>query len=87
MRTLAQPAGAEAVPWYDTAGSAKELAAHPEPGVAVIASSLAAQTYGLEVLASGIEDLAWNYTRFFVMAGARRRSRQSQDLAGFRRDP
>jgi len=59
--------GLKAVPWYDTAGSAKELAANPEPGVAAIASSLAAETYGLDVLASGIEDLAWNYTRFFVI--------------------
>lgn len=59
--------GLKAVPWYDTAGSAKELAEHPEPGVAVIASALAAQTYGLEVLAAGIEDLAWNTTRFFVI--------------------
>ncbi|MFZ2486737.1 MAG: prephenate dehydratase [Anaerolineae bacterium] len=59
--------GLKAVTWYDTAGSAKELAANPEPGVAAIASALAAETYGLEVLASGIEDLAWNYTRFFVI--------------------
>ncbi len=57
----------KAVSWYDTAGSAKELAAAPEPGVAVIASTLAAETYGLEVLAAGIEDLSWNYTRFFVI--------------------
>jgi prephenate dehydratase len=59
--------GLKAVTWYDTAGSAKELAANPEPGVAAIASSLAAETYGLAQLASGIEDLAWNYTRFFVI--------------------
>lgn len=59
--------GLKAVTWYDTAGSAKELAANPEPGVAAIASRLAAETYGLAVLASGIEDLAWNYTRFFVI--------------------
>ena len=57
----------KAVTWYDTAGSAKELAASPEPGVAAIASSLAAETYGLDVLAAGIEDLSWNYTRFFVI--------------------
>jgi prephenate dehydratase len=56
-----------AVPWYDTAGSAKDLAANPEPGVAVIASRLAAEVYGLEVLAERIEDMHNNYTRFFVV--------------------
>jgi prephenate dehydratase len=57
----------EAVPGYDTAGSARELAANPEPGTAVIASALAGQTYGLEVLAIGIEDSPENATRFFVL--------------------
>lgn len=56
-----------AVPWYDTAGSAKELAAKPEPGVAVIASQLAAETYGLEIVEAGIEDMRFNFTRFFVV--------------------
>jgi len=56
-----------AVPWYDTAGSAKDLAANPEPGVAVIASRLAAEVYGLEILAERIEDMHNNYTRFFVV--------------------
>jgi len=55
------------MPSYDTAGAAKQLAANPQPGVAVIASALAGEIYGLEVAASGIEDLAWNYTRFFVI--------------------
>ncbi len=55
------------VPAYDTAGSAKDLAAAPEPGVAAIASALAGRLYGLEVLASEIEDLPFNYTRFFVL--------------------
>jgi prephenate dehydratase len=52
---------------YDTAGSARDLAAAPEPGVAVIASRLAGQLYGLEELAYPIEDLLHNYTRFFVL--------------------
>lgn len=60
--------GWRAIPWYDTAGSAKELAQHSEPGVAVIASALAARTYGLTVLEEGIEDIQWNFTRFFVVA-------------------
>lgn len=59
--------GWQAIPWYDTAGSAKELAAQPATGVAVIASRLAAQKYKLDILAPGIEDLDFNYTRFFVI--------------------
>jgi prephenate dehydratase len=56
-----------AVPWYDTAGSAKDLAAEPAPGVGVIASRLAAEVYGLEIVDEGIEDMPNNYTRFFVV--------------------
>jgi len=59
--------GWEAEPAYDTAGAAKELAERPEPGVAVVASRLAAEIYDLEILAAGIEDYPFNYTRFFVL--------------------
>jgi prephenate dehydratase len=57
----------KAVSWYDTAGSAKDLAANPVEGVGVIASKLAAETYGLEIVQEGVEDLRSNYTRFFVV--------------------
>ncbi len=60
--------GLKAVPWYDTAGSAKDLAADPEPGVGVIASALAAEIYGLEILERDVQDLSWNYTRFFLIS-------------------
>jgi len=53
---------------YDTAGSARDLSTAPEPGVAVIASRLAGQLYGLEELAYGIEDSFYNYTRFFILS-------------------
>lgn len=56
-----------AVPWYDTAGSAKDLAAEPAPGVGVIASRLAAEVYGLEIVDEHIEDMPNNYTRFFLV--------------------
>jgi prephenate dehydratase len=56
-----------AVPWYDTAGSAKDLAAKPAEGVGVIASKLSAQKYGLEIVQEGVEDMRNNYTRFFVL--------------------
>ena len=57
----------EPIPAFDTAGAARQLAENPEPGVAVIAHESAAALYGLEVLDRGIEDLAFNYTRFFVL--------------------
>ena len=60
--------GLEPEPAFDTAGSAHDLAANPEPGVAVIASALSAPLYGLEILDRDIEDFAFNYTRFFVLA-------------------
>jgi prephenate dehydratase len=53
---------------YDTAGSARDLAANPIPGVAVIASRLAGQLYKLEEMDYGIEDSVHNYTRFFVLS-------------------
>jgi prephenate dehydratase len=59
--------GWEPVPAYDTAGAARQLAAQPEPGTAVIASALAGQIYGLEVLDAGIEDSPDNTTRFFLL--------------------
>ncbi len=59
--------GLEAEPWYDTAGSARDLAAAPIPGVGAIASPLAAELYGLEVIEPNIEDVAHNFTRFFIL--------------------
>jgi len=53
---------------YDTAGSARDLTVAAEAGVAVIASRLAGQLYGLEELAYGIEDSFYNYTRFFMLS-------------------
>jgi prephenate dehydratase len=59
--------GFKAVPWYDTAGSAKDLSTNPVPNVAVIASELAGKLYNLTALATEIEDLPFNYTRFFIL--------------------
>ena len=57
----------EAVGWYDTAGAAQDLARNPEPGVGVIASTLAGELYQLDLLAQEIEDEQFNYTRFLLM--------------------
>jgi prephenate dehydratase len=59
--------GIKPVIYYDTAGAARDLAAKPEPGTAAIASELAAQTYNLEILVRNLEDLDFNFTRFFVL--------------------
>lgn len=54
--------------FYDTAGSAKELANKPRQETAAIASQLAADIYGLTVLAENIEDLSNNQTRFLILS-------------------
>ncbi len=54
--------------WHDTAGSARHVAELKDSSVAAIASSLAADIYGLEVLAANVEDESHNMTRFLVMA-------------------
>jgi prephenate dehydratase len=59
--------GIEPVVWFDTAGSARDLAAHPDPHTAALAPELAGRLYGLEALESNVEDEPYNYTRFFVL--------------------
>ena len=51
----------------DTALSAKNLRDKNLPGTGAIASSLAAEMYGLEILAGSIETNKKNYTRFLVL--------------------
>jgi prephenate dehydratase len=59
----------KAIPWYDTSGSARDLASDKEAGkkIGAIASPLAGELYGLDILATEIEDVSFNYTRFFVL--------------------
>jgi len=52
----------------DTASSAKWIADHQLVGHAAICGRLAAEYYGLEVLADGIETNKRNFTRFLVIA-------------------
>ena len=51
----------------DTAKSAAELARTGERGVGAVASALAAQLYGLEILAPDIETHKQNFTRFLIL--------------------
>lgn len=52
----------------DTAGAAREIAQKNDKEHAAIASLLAAEIYGLEVLESGIEDQVHNMTRFLILS-------------------
>lgn len=52
----------------DSAGAAAELAADGPRTTGVLASQLAAQIHGLDILASDIEDHGHNTTRFLLMS-------------------
>jgi prephenate dehydratase len=56
------------VPFYDTAGSVKHVAATGDPTLAAIASAEAARVYGMEILVPGVETNHRNFTRFFLIA-------------------
>ena len=59
--------GIQAVIAADTAGAARIVAEQGDPSVAAIAPELAAEVYGLDILARDIEDAAHNTTRFVIM--------------------
>lgn len=52
----------------DTAGAAARLAERKEAGACAISSELAAEIYGLEILARNIEDESNNTTRFLTLS-------------------
>ncbi|MCV9996090.1 prephenate dehydratase [Paeniglutamicibacter sp. ZC-3] len=52
----------------DTAGSAREVSSWNDPSKVSLAPPRAAEMYGLDVLASGVEDDPTNTTRFVVLA-------------------
>ena len=54
--------------FYDTAGSAEEIAKRGDKTVGAIASAYAGKFYGLDILAEGIENLPGvNFTRFYAI--------------------
>jgi prephenate dehydratase len=68
----------------DTAASAKNIADKKLQGVAAIAGSLAASTYGLEIIAADIETNKQNYTRFLVLAREDENNMQESDKSSVR---
>ena len=68
VRLILRDLGLTPVIEADTAGSAQLIAQWGNKEDAAIASSLAAEIYGLDILRSNVEDAAHNTTRFYVMA-------------------
>lgn len=56
---------------YDTSGSVRQILEEGQPGCAAIASRTAAEVYGGRVLAAGIQDNRFNFTRFVQLKSRR----------------
>ena len=67
-RKIIRKLGLKAVVAGDTAGSAREVAEAGDLSRASLAPRLAADVYGLKVLARNVEDEAHNTTRFIILA-------------------
>jgi prephenate dehydratase len=66
-RNIIRKLGLTSVIGADTAGSARQIAEMKDKTRAAIASKLAAEIYGLDILAENIEDEAHNTTRFIIL--------------------
>jgi len=67
-RRIIRKLGIRPIVSADTAGSARIVAEHGDKTRAAIASRLAAEIYGLDILAEDVEDETHNTTRFVVLA-------------------
>ena len=67
-RTIIRDMGLTQINGADTAGSARQVAEDGDPTVAALASALAAEIYGLDILKANVEDAEHNTTRFIVMS-------------------
>jgi prephenate dehydratase len=67
-RNFLRKLGVRTVVAADTAGAAREVAERKNRGCGAIASKLAAEIYGLDILAANIEDQSHSTTRFIVLS-------------------
>jgi prephenate dehydratase len=67
-RKIIRQLGIKPVVAADTAGSAREIAEAGDKTRAAIATRLAAEIYGLDMLAEDVEDESHNTTRFIVLS-------------------
>ena len=67
-RRIIRKLGIKPIVAADTAGSAREIAERGDKTCAAIATRLAGEIYGLDILAENVEDEAHNTTRFIVLS-------------------
>jgi prephenate dehydratase len=67
-RKIIRKLGIKPIVAADTAGSAREIAERGDKTAGAIATRLAAEIYGLDILAENVEDEAHNTTRFIVLS-------------------
>ena len=72
-RKVLEKLGVQAIVHADTAGAAKEIAERGDKAHGAIASELAAQIYGLNILEREIEDESHNTTRFLILSRTEKR--------------
>ena len=73
-RNFIRKLGVKSVVAADTAGAAREVAERGDRSCAAIASRLAAQIYGLNIIAENIEDESHSTTRFVVLSRSDQRA-------------
>lgn len=67
--------------YHDTADSAKAIRENHEKDVAAIAGRYAAELYGLDILAEGVETEKMNYTRFIILSRDKKQRVEDADKA------
>jgi prephenate dehydratase len=77
-RKIIRELGVKPIVAADTAGSAREVAEVGDKTRAAIASRLAAEIYGLSILAEDVEDESHNTTRFIMLARESRWAKREQ---------
>lgn len=81
MNYLNHLRGVTLVESEDTAGSARYISENNLKGVAAIAPAAAADLYGLEIIASGIETYKKNYTRFLILGNEKDANRDGNKVS------
>lgn len=67
-RNIVRELGLKRQLWADTAGAARHVADVKDRTLAAVASRLAAEIHGLNILRNDVEDAAHNVTRFLILS-------------------